>query len=414
MKIIVVGGGAAGMMAAIAAAEEGHQVTVLEKNEKLGKKLFITGKGRCNFTNACDQDALFEHVISNPKFLYSAFHRFDNFSVMEFFELHGLKYKVERGNRVFPCSDHSSDVIKTLRTYLSQLGVTVHLGVKATGLVLDGDTVKGVRTDDGTYSADAVILALGGKSYPSCGADGDTWRFMKELGVGLREAEPSLVPLVTKEQDICSMQGLSLKNVAVKVSVQDKVRFSGQGEMLFTHFGLSGPLILSASCYLSEEDYRKNPIVSIDLKPAMDEKMLDERVLRDFGQRPNKQFANALRALLPAKLIPAVVARTKIDPHKVVHDITKEERRNLTDLLKDFRVNISGNRGFSEAIITRGGVSVGEIDPKTMAVRKYKGLYVAGEMIDLDAMTGGFNLQIAWSTGYLSGKSLSKRKGEGT
>ncbi|MBQ7582650.1 MAG: NAD(P)/FAD-dependent oxidoreductase [Lachnospiraceae bacterium] len=403
MKIIVVGGGAAGMMAAIAAAQNGHSVTILEKNEKLGKKLFITGKGRCNFTNACSQDAFFTHVISNPKFLYSAFHRFDNQSAMEFFELHGLKYKIERGNRVFPRSDHSSDVIKTLQTYMSQLGVSVHLHTKAERLTTAEEQVTGVVTDRGTFTADAVILALGGKSYPSCGADGDTWRIMQKLGVDLTEAVPSLVPLCVEEEDILSLHGLTLKNVLVTVSVDHEVRYSEMGEMLFTHFGMSGPLILSASCYLSAADYEKKPKVSIDLKPALDEKKLDERILREFAKSPNKQFGNALSALLPSKLIPVVIRRSGIDKEKAVHDITKEERKRLSALLKNFTAIVTGNRGFGEAIITRGGVKTSEIDPKTMAVKKYKGLYVAGEMIDVDALTGGFNLQIAWSTGYLAG-----------
>ncbi|MBR4168118.1 MAG: NAD(P)/FAD-dependent oxidoreductase [Lachnospiraceae bacterium] len=406
MKVLVVGGGAAGMMAAIAAAEEGHVVTVLEKNEKLGKKLFITGKGRCNFTNACEKDTLFENVISNPKFLYSAFHGFDNFSVMEFFERHGLKYKIERGNRVFPLSDHSSDVIKTLTTYMEQLGVTVHLRTKVTGLLKEGARVTGVKTDHGSYTADAVILSTGGKSYPSCGADGDTWKLLEDLRVEMTDAAPSLVPLCTAEEDILSLQGLTLKNVALSVFVDGKKKYQEQGEMLFTHFGMSGPLILSASCYLAKEDYSRKPVISIDLKPALNEKTLDERILRDFSENRNKQFRNALSDLLPSKLIPVIVARSMIASDKTVHDITKEERKNLVRVLKDFRATVIGNRGFQEAIITRGGVKTGSIDPKTMAVKQYRGLYVAGEMIDVDALTGGFNLQIAWSTGYLAGKNV--------
>ncbi len=403
MNVCVVGGGAAGMMAAHTAAEGGHQVTLIEKNEKLGKKLFITGKGRCNFTNACDTSELFEHIISNPKFLYSAFAGFDNRAVMDFFEQHGMPYKVERGNRVFPQSDHSSDVIKTLARSLQDLGVTIKLNTRLLKVLVENDRVTGIGTDKGTFSCDALILALGGRSYPGCGACDDTWKIMRELDVDLTDASPSLVPLTTKEKDICELQGLSLKNVVLRLYVADKLRYESLGEMLFTHFGLSGPLVLSASSYLKPVDYAKTPRVSIDLKPALDEKELDARILRDFSEMKNKHFANALSKLLPAKLIPVVVKRLSIPPDKAVHEITKEERRALLHLLKDFTCTVNGNRGFDEAIITRGGVKISAIDPKTMAVKKYKGLYVAGEMIDVDAQTGGFNLQIAWSTGYLSG-----------
>lgn len=394
------------MMAAIFAATGHHHVTLIEKNEKLGKKLFITGKGRCNFTNACEPEAFFEHVVSNPKFLYSALYGFDSLSVMDFFESHGMKYKIERGNRAFPQSDHSSDVIKTLERCLKDLDVRIRLNTKLTKVLLAEEKVCGVMTDRGEFPADAVILALGGKSYPSCGADGDTWRIMQDLNVDLTEASPSLVPLTVEEKDIPLLQGLSLKNVAVKILVDQKARYEGFGEMLFTHFGLSGPLILSGSCYLGEKDYLKKPKVVIDLKPALTEKELDERILRDFDEAKNKQFRNALSKLLPAKMIPVVTGRLSCSEFKPVHDITKEERRDLVQLLKHFTCTVNGNRGFTEAIITRGGVKTSQIDPKTMAVKKYKGLYVAGEMIDVDAQTGGYNLQIAWSTGHLSGNSI--------
>lgn len=406
MNVIVVGGGAAGMMAAFAAAECGHQVTLIEKNEKLGKKLFITGKGRCNFTNACNVTDLFEHVVTNPKFLYSAIYGFDNQAVMDFFMHQGVECKIERGNRVFPASDHSSDVISALTAALNRYQVKIMLHTKLLHLIIDQDRVTGVMTDRGSFEADAVILALGGKSYPACGADGDTWRIMKELNVDLTAAAPSLVPLTTVESDIPMLQGLSLKNVQVKILVDEKLRYQGFGEMLFTHFGLSGPLILSGSCYLKPEDYQKNTKVLIDLKPALDEKELDERILRDFSAAKNKQFQNALTGLLPAKLIPVVIERLKISPYKAVHDITKAERKSLVAILKQFTCSVNGNRGFTEAIITRGGVKTSAIDPKTMAVKAYKGLYVAGEMIDVDAQTGGYNLQIAWSTGHLAGTSV--------
>ncbi|MBR6452721.1 MAG: NAD(P)/FAD-dependent oxidoreductase [Lachnospiraceae bacterium] len=406
MKVVVAGGGAAGMMAAIAAAENGHLVTLIEKNEKLGKKLFITGKGRCNFTNDSDPEELISHVISNPKFLYSAFYGFDARAVLDFFSENGLPYKIERGNRAFPRSDHSSDVIKTLTGRMSALGVTVCLETKLTGLLIEQDTLKGVLTDRGPVEADAVILALGGKSYPRCGACGDAWKILKPYGISLRAPEASLVPLVCADEDIPDLQGLSLKNVEVRILKDQKKVYEGFGEMLFTHFGLSGPLILSGSCYLSEADYKKDIRVVIDLKPALSGQELDQRILRDFQEQSNRQFQNALSKLLPAKLIPVIVKRSGIDPAKVVNTITKAERMRLLELLKQLTFTVIGNRGFDEAIITRGGVDVGEIDPATMAVKKIPGLYVAGEMIDTDALTGGFNLQIAWSTGHLAGRSI--------
>lgn len=410
MKILVVGGGAAGMMAAVAAAENGNEVTLLEKNEKLGKKIYITGKGRCNFTNACDAGELMEHVVTNPKFLYGAFRRFDNTAVMDFFQLHGMEYKIERGNRAFPVSDHSSDVIRTLQHYLEELGVSIRLNTKMTGLITEQKRVLGVATTKGDFSADAVILALGGRSYPSCGANGDTWKLFVGTDVVLQPAEPSLVPLVVAESEIGELQGLSLKNVRFTLRLHEKNVYSETGEMLFTHFGLSGPLVLSASCYLKEADYKEQPVAEIDLKPALQEKQLDERILRDFAEFSHRQFKNALGKLLPAKLIPFIIQRSGIDPEKKVNRITKEERQRLLYQCKHFTFRVTGNRGFREAIITRGGISTGEINPKTMELKKIKALYVAGEMIDVDALTGGFNLQIAWSTGHLCGASVSEPK----
>lgn len=406
MNVIVVGGGPAGMMAAISAAENGHQVTLIEKNEKLGKKLFITGKGRCNFTNASDLKTLMEHIITNPKFLYSALYSFDNQAVMDFFELHGMDYKVERGMRVFPSSDHSSDVIRTLSDYMKMLGVTVLLNTELINLNIKDSKVLGVQTSKGSMTSDAVILALGGKSYPSCGANGDTWRILKNHNIKTSPAEPSLVPLTTSDEYVQALQGLSLKNVKLTIFDGNKVKYSDQGEMMFTHFGITGPLVLTASCYLKESDYSNNLIAEIDLKPALSEKQLDERLLRDFDEYKNKQFKNALNKLLPSKLIPIIIQLSNISAEKPVNSITKDERMNLISVLKHFALHVNGNRGFNEAIITRGGISTSEINPKTMELKKIKGLYVVGEMIDVDAHTGGYNLQIAWSTGHLCGESI--------
>ena len=406
MNTIVVGGGAAGMMAAIIAARNNNKVTLLEKNEKLGKKVYITGKGRCNLTNACDDETFFESVITNPKFLYSAYYGFNSYAVMDFFESIGLKIKTERGNRVFPLSDHSSDVISVLNKELIRLGVKICLNTKVKKILInDNNECVGVLSTTGTLNADKVILATGGKSYPLCGADGDTWKFADELNINTNEAEPSLVPLVTKEDFVKELQGLSLKNVSVNLTDWGKKLYSGFGEMLFTHFGVSGPLILSASTHVREKDYSKNLKLVIDLKPAMSEKELDERILRDFKENSNKQFINSLSGLLPSKLIPVIVKLSKIDARKQVNIITKEERLRLVSLLKGLELTVTGNRGFNEAIITRGGICVKEINPSTMESKKYKGLFFAGEMIDVDALTGGFNLQIAWSTGFLSGQN---------
>ncbi|HOO27549.1 MAG TPA: NAD(P)/FAD-dependent oxidoreductase [Lachnospiraceae bacterium] len=407
MKVIVAGGGPAGMMAAIAAAKCGYQVRLIEKNEKLGKKLFITGKGRCNLTNACDMETVLQNIISNRKFLYSALYGFSNWQTMEFFEELGLKIKTERGGRVFPVSDHSSDVIRVLEKELHSQNVAIHLRTKLTHVLVKDGHVTGIRlSDDTEIFADAVILALGGKSYPSCGADGDGWRIAKTLHMNTVEAEPSLVPLVVRESYAAKLQGLSLKNVRASVYYGDIKLFEEFGEMLFTHFGVSGPLILSASSHIRESMYAQNLRLLIDLKPALDEKQLDDRILRDFGENKNRQFRNSLGKLLPVKLIPVIIELSSVDGEKRVNEITKEERRKLVGLLKALPMTIIGNRGFDEAIITRGGVSVKEINPATLEVKKIKGLYMAGEMLDIDALTGGFNLQIAWSTGYAAGSSI--------
>ena len=396
------------MMAAAVASERCDNVLLIEKNEKLGKKLFITGKGRCNLTNSCDSEAFFDNVVTNPKFMYSSFYGFPNSSVIDFFEGCGLKLKTERGDRVFPASDHSSDVIKALENRLKNGNVRV---MKDTCLdsikCLDGSVSKVVTKGGREFDADRVILALGGVSYPGTGAADDTFRIAQSLGLKTSPAEPSLVPMISSDTWIGRLQGLSLKNVEVRLESGGRDVYTGFGEMLFTHFGVSGPLILSASSYVKETLYGKGLTLHIDLKPALDHKQLDERILRDFSQAMNKQFANSLDKLLPAKLIPVIVDISGIDGHKRVNEITREERGKLVDVLKNLRVSIVGNRGFDEAIITRGGISVKEIDPSTMESRKIKGLYFAGEMIDVDALTGGFNLQIAWSTGYLAGTSAT-------
>ena len=404
MKVIVVGGGAAGMMAAAAASQTGAQVLLIEKNEKLGKKLFITGKGRCNLTNACDPDIFFGNVITNPKFMYSSFYGFSNDAVMEYFESLGCGLKTERGDRVFPVSDKSSDVIKALERSVRDNGVTVKLNTKLERIELSNGQVSGIVTDrDGKIAADRVILALGGVSYPGCGASEDTFRIADSLDIAVKEAEPSLVPLVAGDEWVPRLQGLSLKNVSARLYIGDRKIYEGFGEMLFTHFGVSGPIILSASAHIMEKMYGQDPVIHIDLKPALDHKQLNERVLRDFSSVMNRQFCNSLDKLLPSKLIPVIVDLSGIDGHKKVNEVTREERERLVNLIKDLKLNITGNRGFNEAIITRGGISVREIDPSTMESRKIPGLYFAGEMIDVDALTGGFNLQIAWSTGHLAG-----------
>ncbi len=409
-KVLVIGAGAAGMMAAYGAALCGHQVTILEKNEKPGKKLFITGKGRCNITNASDADTMFASFIRNKKFMYSSFYTFDNQAVMDFFEMNGLPIKVERGNRVFPVSDHSSDVIKTLQKVLRENNVDVQYLTTATDLMIENGIVTGVKAvqknKQKTFLADSVICTCGGCSYPVTGSNGDGYKLAKQAGHKVTEIRPSLVPLVTKESYIKELQGLSLKNVTARLYAGNKKVYEEFGEMLFTHFGVSGPLILSASSvandYLGKQDLK----LEIDLKPALSKDQLDQRLQRDFTENINKAFKNAISGLLPSKLIPVIIQLSGIDEDRKVHSITKEERLYLVDLLKAFPGTVIGCRGYEEAIITRGGVSVKEINPSTMESKLVKGLYFAGEVLDLDALTGGFNLQIAWSTGYVAGISV--------
>lgn len=406
---VVIGGGAAGMMAAISASDNGdNKVTLIEKNEKLGKKLFITGKGRCNVTNAADMDTLFANVVTNPKFLYSSFYTFDNHMLMDFVEKAGCRLKVERGDRVFPVSDHSSDIIAAFTRELKKRNVKIMLNTEVKELITaEGANqlveCSGVRLKDGSViDCDKCIVCTGGVSYPSTGSTGDGYRFAKESGHRLAEARPSLVPLEISEEWCYGLMGLSLKNVSVRMINGKKELYSGFGEMLFTHFGVSGPLILSASCFYSK---RKSDDVRlyIDLKPALDIEQLDKRLLRDFEDNKNKAFKNSLSGLFPARLIPVMIELSGIEPDKKVNEISREERRSFLELIKNLPLTVTGTRPFAEAIITQGGVSVKDIDPHTMESKMVKNLYFAGEVLDIDAMTGGFNLQIAWSTGYLAG-----------
>ena len=410
--VIVVGGGAAGMFAAIAAAKNGHQVTLYEKNEKLGKKIFITGKGRCNITNAADMEELFDAVVTNSKFLYSSFYGYTNQNVIDFFEDAGVPVKIERGNRVFPISDHSSDVIRALEREMKKVGVKVCLNTEVKSVEAEkGKFNKVVLKDTTTQTADACIVATGGLSYRSTGSTGDGFRFAENVGHKVTQCVPSLVPMETKEPWICELQGLSLRNVEAKILDGKKELYKDFGEMLFTHFGVSGPLIISASSYVGKKFMDKNGqkkelTLEIDLKPALTEEQLDQRVLRDFEENHNRQFKNAITKLFPTKLIPVMLELGGIDPEKKVNSIEKEERKQFVHLIKHFRMTLTGLRDYPEAIITKGGVNVKEIDPGTMESKLVKGLYFAGEVLDLDALTGGFNLQIAWSTGYAAGNAI--------
>lgn len=410
-KCIVIGGGAAGMMAALAAADESWQVELLEKNEKLGKKIYITGKGRCNVTNDCEPDVFFANVVSNPKFLYSAYYTFDNTQVMQLLEESGCPLKIERGNRVFPVSDHSSDIIRTLQNALQKKKVKISFRTEVKSLIVRDGVVCGVELTDGRkLEADAVVVATGGISYPSTGSTGDGYRFAKENGHRVTDIKPALVPFTVKESWPLSLQGLALKNVNVVLKDGKKEIYQGFGEMLFTHFGISGPLILSASSYYDKKYFGKEVQLYLDLKPALTKEQLDKRILRDFEERQNKQLKNALDGLLPAKMIPVIIQLTQIPAEKYVHDITKEERQLIVELLKNLPLTVTGTRPFTEAIITQGGVHVKDVNPSTMESKLIKDLYFAGEVLDLDALTGGFNLQVAWSTGYLAGNSIKESR----
>lgn len=413
------------MMAAITAAEQGHTVSLYEKNEKTGKKLYITGKGRCNVTNNCDTEEFLKAVCVNRKFLYSAGYGFTSQDTMDFFERQGLKLKTERGGRVFPVSDHSSDVIAALNRKLKECGVKVYLNQEVAEVLTEeieaeeGQTsdgrktaeakrdVSGIRLSSGkTVRADAVIIATGGISYRSTGSTGDGYRFAREAGHQVTDLSPSLVPLETEEEYPAQMQGLSLRNVEVTIADGKKELYRNFGEMMFTHFGVTGPLILSASAVIQKR-LKEHPLqLKIDLKPALEEHQLDARILREFEAGKNKQFKNVLGSLYPAKMIPVMIERSKIQPERAVHEITKEERQRLVALTKSFPLTITAFRDYNEAIITRGGVSVKEVFPATMESKLVENLYFAGEVLDLDAVTGGYNLQIAWATGYAAGMGV--------
>ena len=399
-SVFVVGGGAAGMMAAITAAENGAQVTLLERNDRLGKKLYITGKGRCNVTNDCAPEDFFQNVPRNPRFLYSAIYAFPPREVMAWFEARGCALKTERGNRVFPQSDKSASVIDALRAELRRLGVRV-LQERALDIVTQDGAVCGIETDGGFHKTERVILATGGCSYPQTGSTGDGYRMLEKLGHTIVPPVGSLVPLVEKGYDCKQMQGLALKNVTLRlVNQKGKTVFEEFGELLFTHFGLSGPVVLSASAHMNEKDAYT---VLLDLKPALDEQKLDLRLLRDFEKFQNRDFENALVELLPKSMIPVIVRRSGIPAEEKVHSITREQRRALLELMKRFPVEIACKAPVEEAIVTSGGVKVSEIEPGTMQSKRVHGLYAAGELLDVDAYTGGFNLQIAWATGRAAG-----------
>ena len=414
--VLIVGGGAAGMLAGIAAAMKGSTVHIFEKNEKLGKKVYITGKGRCNVTNACDTEELFGNVVTNAKFLYSSFYGFTNFDMMNLLENAGCPLKTERGNRVFPVSDKSSDVIKALNDRLLELGVTIHYKKNVDELILLDNCIKGIVVNDSTGKAsvygDSVIIACGGYSYQATGSTGDGYELAKKAGHTVVSLSPALVPFVVEEPMIKELQGLSLRNIKAMVMKGRKVIFEEFGEMLFTHYGVSGPVLLSASSYAAKE-LKKGPLtLNIDLKPALTKEQLDARILRDFEEAKNKQFKNALGNLYPAKMIPVIIDASGISPEKKVNEITREERQNLIRVTKEFTMTLTALRGFNEAIITQGGISVKEVNPSTMESKLVSGLYLAGEVLDLDAVTGGFNLQIAWSTGWAAGSSAGEENDE--
>lgn len=406
-KVLVIGGGAAGMIASIAAAKNGQDVVLIEQNEKLGKKLYITGKGRCNITNASDIDIIFNSINTNPKFLYSSIYTFNNLDTIDFFESIGVKTKIERGNRVFPLSDKSSEVINALNKEIKRLNIRILLNTKVKNIVVKNNQFERILLEDNSsLSGDAVIIATGGLSYQTTGSTGDGYQFAKSIGHHIVDTQPSLVPLSIKEDYIKDLQGLSLKNVNVSIYASEKLIFSDFGEMLFTHFGVSGPLILSGSSYITKEMLKKDISLKIDFKPALSYEQMDLRILKDFEENKNKVFKNSLDKLLPQKLIPIMIDYSKIPPNKKVNEITKSERLELIKCFKEFSLTILGKRSYNEAVITKGGINVKEIEPSTMQSKLAKGVYFAGEVLDVDAMTGGFNLQIAWSTGYLAGNSI--------
>ncbi len=415
-KVIVIGGGPAGMMAAITAKENKNDVLIIEKNNQLGKKLLITGKGRCNITSSLEMEDFIKNTPGNGMFLYSAYQQYTNQDIIQFLKQQGLEVKEERGNRIFPVTDKSVDVLKCFTKRIKELDIDIKYNTKVVEILtemVDGEsTVIGVKTDRETINANKVILATGGKSYPLTGSTGDGYQLVEKLGHSITKIKPSLVPLEVYDKAECKeLQGLSLRNVEIKLIDIEKHKqiYEDFGEMVFTHFGVSGPTILSSSAHLVRYKnidklfHEKKIVLKIDLKPALDEKKLNDRILRDFEDAKKKQFKNSLDKLLPQKLIPVVIARSKINPNKKVNEITKKEREQLIKEIKDFEIIIKGFRPIEEAIITSGGVNIKEINPKTMESKKVKGLFFAGEIIDVDSYTGGFNLQIAYSTGYVAG-----------
>ena len=406
-SVIVIGGGAAGMMAATVAARSGADVILFEKNEKMGRKLRITGKGRCNVTNDCDKNEFLSNVASNSKFLFAAISRFSTADTKDFFEECGVPLKVERGKRVFPVSDKAQDIVSAMENACAEAGVTV-INKRVEGILAEDGKVEGVVADGERYGAKCVIVCTGGASYPRTGSSGDGYRFAKKMGHKVVPIRPSLVPLVAEGKLCAHLQGLSLKNIGFKVkdTASGKVVYDDFGEMMFTHFGLTGPVVLSASAHLSDIESGKY-VACIDMKPALDFKTLDTRILSDFSETINKDFINSLDALLPQKMIPVIIGMSGIDGRKKVNSITKEERERLVSLIKNIEIPLSGFRPIDEAIITKGGVSVTEVSPKTMESKLVSGLYFAGEVLDLDAYTGGFNLQIAFSTATLAGENAA-------
>ena len=405
-KVIIIGAGASGLMAAARSGKRGLDVTVIEKNARPARKVMITGKGRCNVTNACfDINELISNVPKNPRFMFSAFSVFMPYDTIALFEELGVETKIERGNRVFPVSDKAVDIVDALVRYAEKSGARI-INNTVKSIVIEDNRVKAVMLDEGkSLECDALAICTGGKSYPQTGSTGDGYEFAKMAGHNVTPLRPSLVPLVCSNNFIPSLQGLSLKNISIKLFDGDKTIYSDFGEMLFTHFGVSGPVIISASAHMSNPKEKKYKLV-IDLKPALDEKTLDKRIQRDFEENKNKDFINSLSKLLPNKIIPTVVKLSKIEPSVKCNQITREKRRNLVNLLKNFSVDITDFRPIDEAVITSGGVDVKEIDPKTMKSKIIDNLYFAGEIIDVDAYTGGFNLQIAFSTGYVCGENI--------
>ena len=412
-KVAVIGAGAAGMMAAYSASMCGHSVDLYEKNEKTGKKIYITGKGRCNLTNKSDMEVILKNIVSNSKFMYSALYALSNDALADLFETQfGVPLKVERGNRVFPKSDKSSDIINGLTRSLKSMGVNILLNEKVKDIIVENtqnqNNVKGIVLGNGeNVFYDSVIVATGGFSYQSTGSDGDGYKFARKNGINVTDIFPALVPLNVKEEYVKKLQGLSLKNVCVSFLCENRIIYKDFGEMMFTHFGITGPVILSASSFLSKKlKDNKEVRCYIDLKPALTERELDDRILRDFKGMINKDFLNSLNGLLPAKIIPVVIELSGILPHKKVNEITREERKMLVKILKAFPLTVTSTRGFNEAIITQGGVDTKDINPGTMESKNIKNLYFAGEVLDVDALTGGYNLQVAFSTGYLAGISV--------